>query len=112
MQYPTSSSRGMAVSAMFVSEHGRDAHATMTCPALIFPTSAFVGIHPTLFLWIFCKPSMNGRSLNVAGRVVIGQRGCGMIADITALEKPRSGESGLRPGPVHSQPGPGAVPRF
>src|SRR3954464_5587886 len=58
-------------------EHGRVAHATKTCPALIFPSNCFVGIHPTCLLCSFCNPSMNGMSSIVPGRIVIGVRGSG-----------------------------------
>ena len=48
--------------------------ATITCPALIFPSSVFIGIHPTRSAWSFCSESMNGMSAIVAGRRAILMR--------------------------------------
>jgi len=48
--------------------------AIMTCPSLIFPTSAIVGKNPSSLLCFFCNPSMNGKSASVALRIKIGTR--------------------------------------
>jgi len=43
--------------------------AIKTCPALIFPSNCFVGIHPTCFVCSFCNESRNGTSLNTPSRI-------------------------------------------